>query len=135
MRGDSSGRNRSALLTRWRGALRVVRERESFASPPIEPAPAVTGAAAELELALATADDAASFNRFEMAILSAVARPMADKLIALLAPSRAAVLTERNAATCAASLVQLDLLEDVLDALLLVNAAAGDGAEPGSAAR
>lgn len=133
MPGDSRGRSRSALLTRWRGAVRLVREQNSVAPESAEPAAAEPAEATEIALAPAMENLAASFSLFEAELLNAVARPTAEKLLQLLAPSRTAVLTDRNAATCATSLAQLDLLEDVLDALLLVKKDAAEGVDPGPA--
>ena len=108
MRGDPSARNRSVLLTRWRAAPAVVHE----SSPALAASFTVTPAPA-------TSDEAALFSQFEAEIRASLSPAMATTLLRMLSASRTAVLAARSPATCAASLRQLDLLEDVLDALLL----------------
>jgi hypothetical protein len=120
MRGDSSDRNGSGLLSRWRGALRVVGEPPAVGSPTVARSPAPV-------LAPPPASAAALYALFEQEIVIAVAPPMADTLLRMLAPTRDAVLADPSEANRAASLAQLDLLEDVLDALLLAKATHGEG--------
>lgn len=123
MRRDQSIRNRSVLLTRWRGAARVISDASSDATPPAARSPEVPS------LAPSSNDEETLFGLFEADILSSVAEPMARVLLRLLAPPREAVLAERSEAKRAQILAQLDLVEDVLDAVLLAGGASLDGAE------
>jgi hypothetical protein len=125
MRGDPSSRNRSVLLTRWRGALRVVPEPESVVPAAAPPLPAVLVPAPQ------TANEAELFELFEAEIRCAVAQPMADAILRMLSATRAAVLAERSQANCLASLAQLDWAEDILDAVLLADRASSEGAPGG----
>lgn len=104
MTGEGLSRSRSILLARWRGAAGAVRVASHAA--PAEPAPA-KASAAEL------------FRLFEAEALGAVGPAMADVLRRLLEAPRADVSSEPNPESYAKGLAALDLVEDVLDAILL----------------
>jgi hypothetical protein len=104
MRGDELSRSRSLLLARWRGAPSLVRE--TLQAPAPAPAPA-RASAAEL------------FRLFEAEALRAVGPALADTLRRLLEGPRAAVSCEPDPQSYVKALAALDLVEDVLDAVVL----------------
>jgi hypothetical protein len=106
MRGDELSRSRSLLLARWRGAPSPVRETLQAPAPAPAPAPA-RASAAEL------------FRLFEAEALQAVGPAMADTLRRLLDGPRAAVSCEPDPQSYVTALAALDLVEDVLDAVVL----------------
>jgi hypothetical protein len=118
MSGDKLSRSRSLVLARWRGAADVARERAE--------SPAVHAPEAPEK---ADADAAELFRRFEAEVLAAVPAPMAVTLRRLLDAPRAAVSSEANPENYEKILAALDLVEDVLDAVLLTGAAASPGTE------
>jgi hypothetical protein len=121
MRGDEVSRNRSVLLARWRAAAALERApaRVSESPPPSEVKPFTPGAG----------DEATLFQRFEEELRSALPRAAADTIGRILAAPRAAVLTERTPESLAVILSKLDLVEDVLDAILLAGGAPSGEAE------
>lgn len=158
MRGDDSSRNRAILLARWRGAAGRVRPAASSPSSPrasivAEEAPTTAQDDAASEPAASSStfpvaapvaalppskpeaplNEAALFRRFEEEIQRVVPRPTAEVLCRLLAAPRDALLRERSEENRAQMLAQLDLIEDVLDAVLLAGAASADQGGQGSA--
>jgi hypothetical protein len=103
MRGDELSRSRSLLLARWRGAAGAVR--------------ATTHAQAVA--APARQSTAELFRLFEEEALDAVGPAMSETLRRLLETPRAALSSARDPDSYANVLVTLDLVEDVLDAVLL----------------
>ncbi len=127
MHGDEISRNRALLLARWRGAASVADAREQA---PVSPTPALSDAApvnptAEGEVASV----ASSMERFEAEIRNSVPQPAADALGRILAPARAAVTGELTPEARAEILLKLDLVEDILDAVLLAGRAVHEDAE------
>jgi hypothetical protein len=117
MRGETPSRSRSPLLARWRGAVGVVRDRGPESPDPARPYRPAAG------------DAAALFQSFEAELQHAVAQPMADTVRRLLEAPRADVLREPTPENYAKLLSALDLVEDVLDAVLLTGPASGRNAE------
>jgi hypothetical protein len=112
MRRDEVSRNRSVLLARWRDASAVRERGEGDACP--APAPS-------------SRDDVALLDRLEAEIRRSVPRSTADTLCRILAAPRAGA-SELSPEIRAAILSKLDLVEDVLDAVLLAGGR-GDAAE------
>jgi hypothetical protein len=140
MRGEEVRRNRSVLLARWRGAAAVVRDRNERASPskalptgavevPPEPLFALAHrdaaeSPARPDFAPSGRDELTLLQELEAEIRRAVPSAMAQTLSRLLAAPRAGA-TELTEEIRAALLSQLDLVEDVLDAVLLAGGQAG----------
>src|SRR5512138_682355 len=122
MRGEEVRRNRSVLLARWRGAGATgPASREPALVFPSDDArsrgtPAYFAPSARDELAL--------LQELEAEIRRAVPRATADTLCRILAAPRAGA-SELTEEIRAALLSQLDLVEDVLDAVLLTGGPAG----------
>lgn len=123
MNGDKMSRTRSLLLARWRRAPRVASEQDKGTVSPPVPKP----------LSPSEWDEASLFRQFEAEIRGAVAQPTADALCRILAAPRAAVLNERTPKSRAEILAKLDLVEDVLDAVLLAGRVPSEDVENGRA--
>ena len=143
MRRDEVSRNRSVLLARWRDAAAVAREPgESGAR--FTPLPIDAAARVPAPTLAATEDGASSTNeatrfapardeetlirQLEAEIRRAVPRTTADTLCAILAAPRARA-SELTPEIRAAILAKLDLVEDVLDAVLLAGRGHREAAE------
>jgi hypothetical protein len=122
MHGDKNSRNRSLLLARWRGAAVVAHERSQAPESSLTPA-LPDGAPMDVTGEGKVTSVSALLRQFEAEIRSSVPQPAADALGRILAPVRAAVTSELAPETCREILVRLDLIEDVLDAVLLAGRA------------
>lgn len=124
MRGDDVCRNGSVLLARWREAARL--EGASLAEP-LQGEPTETALDEEQASALAPPSAEAPslgevvtrLDELEAAIGEVVPSPSAQALVQILAGARAALVAQPNLDACRALLAELDLVEDVLDAVLL----------------
>lgn len=110
-----SGASKSAgspSIARWRGSALPVRE-ERAEPAPVPPLVADSG----------PANAAVLLAAFEAEVRSAVPEPMAEVVCQLLSAHKLRYLTASTAENRAQLLTALDLVEDVLDALLLAGSA------------
>lgn len=129
MRRDPIGRSQSMLLARWRDAAggagaasaEIVSRAEIERATGVELAPVPRA-----ELA-APPDEATAFAQLEEELSRAVAAPVAEAIARLLAAPRAARANERTAESGEQLLSALDLVEDVLDAVVLTGARGAHG--------
>jgi hypothetical protein len=123
------------MLARWRDAAKRASEAGAIVVPPV-----VVERAAEVEFApaplaeplspAAPPDEVTALAQLDEELTRAVAAPAAEAIGRLLALPRAALLSERTAESRAELLAALDLVEDVLDAVLLTGARDAHGQEP-----
>jgi len=109
MRREEASRNRSVLLARWRDASSAISTPAALSVVPVvaELRPVVEPAARE------------SLEQFQTELARSVAPSVAQAVGRLLAPSCAAWAEAPSAESREALLAALDVVEDVLDAVLL----------------
>jgi hypothetical protein len=128
MRANETLRHRSGLLARWRDSAAVAPGTNDPVASLAVDASAVEGPHRTAQPS-ALSDEGTLLRQLEEELLNAVGQPTTDTLLRLLAAPSAALLAERSPEHRQEMLAQLDVLEDVLDALLLTGAPQGAAAE------
>jgi hypothetical protein len=119
------------MLARWRDAAKRAGEAGAVVVSPVvvEHAAEVEPSPAPLAEPLSPPDDVTALAQLEEELTRAVAAPTAEAIGRLMAMPRAALLSERTAESRAKLLAALDLVEDVLDAVLLTGVKGEHGQE------